>query len=518
MKDFKITHQQALIAAILALGVCARVWEFGELPPGLNQDEASTGVDAFSLYRFGIDRNGVTFPVHFISWGSGQNALYAYVLIPFIALGGLTPFIVRLPMLLAGIATLPLVYCVAKRTWNEQFALISLLLLAISPWHIILSRWGLESNFLPFVFLLGYFCILKSATDNGWFIGGAALLGFCLYAYGTAYVAVPFFLACTIPILLWSKRVSIRTLVVALVVFAIVALPIGLFLFVNTFHLSDIHLGVITIPRLPSEPRYETLGATFSTNFVLTLARNARSTLYLLATQTDGLMWNTIEPYGYFYRLTLPLAIIGAVQLLRTRDTIQQPERWLLLSWLAASLIVGTLQPVNTNRLNIIFIPLLLCMAAPLTWLWQRSGRALAAAVAVLLVCFVLFTRDYHGSKYRKEADRYFFSGVLAAVDFARHAGNGRNPICISGSVDMPYVFALFVEQVSPSQYLSTVSYVDPHASFRQVRTLGRYSFGQYCIREPRTIYVLGDGQLTPPIVGGSTTTFGNYKVYVPAP
>src|SRR5271157_1877248 len=143
---------------ILAFGIFARVWGFGKLPPGLNADEASIGVDAFSLLHYGIDRNGISFPVNFISWGSGQNALYGYLLIPFIAMGGLTPFIVRLPMLITGILTLPLVFFVAKRMLGNRYGLVAMFLVSISPWHIILSRWGLESNLLPFTFLLGFAC------------------------------------------------------------------------------------------------------------------------------------------------------------------------------------------------------------------------------------------------------------------------------------------------------------------------------------------------------------------------
>ena len=84
-----IHHNQLhilLFVMILIIGVFARTWEFRSLPPGLNQDEASSGVDAFDLLHYGVDRNGVSFPVLFISWGSGQNALYAYSLIPSIAL------------------------------------------------------------------------------------------------------------------------------------------------------------------------------------------------------------------------------------------------------------------------------------------------------------------------------------------------------------------------------------------------------------------------------------------------
>jgi hypothetical protein len=68
-------HNHILFIFILALGIFARVWGFGRLPPGLNADEASIGIDAFNLLHYGIDRNGISFPVQFISWESGQNAL-----------------------------------------------------------------------------------------------------------------------------------------------------------------------------------------------------------------------------------------------------------------------------------------------------------------------------------------------------------------------------------------------------------------------------------------------------------
>src|SRR5512138_1804117 len=77
----------------IALGVVARIVGFGGTPPGLNQDEASIGYESWSLLNYGIDRNGVHWPVHLVSWGSGQNALYAYLAMPFVAFG-LTPLTV----------------------------------------------------------------------------------------------------------------------------------------------------------------------------------------------------------------------------------------------------------------------------------------------------------------------------------------------------------------------------------------------------------------------------------------
>ena len=173
----KINRCQILFCLILLLGILIRVWSFPANPPGLNVDEAITGVDAYDLLHYGVDSNGVSFPVHAISYGSGQNTPYIYLLAPFLALGGLSIFTLRLPMLLLGIATLPMVFYAGRRIINQTFGLIAMFFIAVSPWHIMISRWGLESNTLPFIFLAAFIFLLKSESSNRWFILASFLLG-----------------------------------------------------------------------------------------------------------------------------------------------------------------------------------------------------------------------------------------------------------------------------------------------------------------------------------------------------
>lgn len=518
ISSIRITPFHLLFLLIILLGFFARTWEFGSLPPGLNQDEASIGVEAFNLVHYGVDRHGVSYPVHFISWGSGQNALYAYLMIPFIVLNGLTPITVRFPMLVSGILALPLVYFVARRTMGEKYALLSMFFLAICPWHIVLSRWGLESNLLPFVFLLGYTCLLMSEAYNNWFIAANVFFALCLFTYGTAYAAVPVFLACAIPILLRWKKVSARNLVIGLVVFVVLSLPIGLFILVNTLELRGIQLGIFTIPNLLSEPRYVTESNVLSADLFFAMTRNLKTLFYLLGIQTDVFVWNSVDPYGYFYTFTFPLAIIGVVQLIWPRRSSNLPERMLLLSWLAASLTIGLLQPVNINRINLIFIPLILCMAIPLIWLGERQKVVLVFTICALLVGFAAFTRDYHGKDYRQEAGKVFFYGLLPALDFARQTGDPNSPICVTDTVNMPYIFALFSEQMNPADYLKDVIYRFPKGKDLQVQSFGRYTFDmQNCPTDRRTIYVLSRKE-GPPDTGidYKLSKFANYQVYMP--
>ncbi len=243
------THA-ALLLLVFMLGVGARTWEYRSMVSGLNQDEASAGVEATSLYRYGTDRNGVSFPVRFISWGSGQDALYAYILIPLIAARGLTPTIVRLPMLIFGILSLPLVYYVGRRLRGRSFGLLAMFLLAISPWHIIISRRAGDTNLFPFLFLLGIACLLTANIDNHWFVAACGVLGLSLYAYWTSYLIVPLFGLIAFPSLYMASRIRRNDLIAGSLLLAILAAPAALYTLINILGFPSIHLGPVTIPLL----------------------------------------------------------------------------------------------------------------------------------------------------------------------------------------------------------------------------------------------------------------------------
>lgn len=511
-----LNRHQLLFVLIIIIGVFARVWEFPSLPPNLDQDEASTAVDAFSLYAYGVDRNGIPFPVALVAWGSGMSALYAYILIPLIAMGGLTPFVVRLPMLLFGLISLPIMYAVARRTAGQRYGLIAMFLLAISPWHVMASRFGFEAHLLPFVFLVSFALLLKSSRENHWFIPAAAMFALSLYSYAPALAAVPLFLAGAIPVLLYTGRVKPRTLLLGLLVFAIIAAPMGLFILVNTRDLETIRLGFLTIPRLPSQPRFESQAALFNESVLQSLKLNARQLASLLWHQTDHLPRNVVDPYGYFYTYTLPVAVVGGLLVIPFRKLRSSPERLLVLCWLVAASCLGLLQSANINRINLIFIPLLLCTAMSLEWLARRSKGILTLVICSLLVGFALFTRDYHGDRYWKLAGGPFYDGLLPALEFARQVGD--NPICVTDEVYMPYIYVLFIEKMDPAGYLATINYLDPRSENRLVRRLGRYRFGQRnCTNHSDgTVYVLDVPEPLPFAELYRSWDFSNYRVYVP--
>jgi len=523
MKFFiRIIKNQWLFLIILAVGIFARIWDFGNIPPGLNPDEASIGVEAYYLYKFGMDRNGISYPVHLISWGSGQNALYAYILIPFIAVRGLNVETIRLPMLLSGILSLPLMYYVGKQLFGIKYALVAMFFMAISPWHIVNTRWAVESNILPFIFLAG-FAFFLAARDRGmWFIPASVCFAISLYAYGTTYVAIPVFMALSIPAVIYFKRIEIKYIISGLLLFVILALPIILFVTINIFKLDTINIGIMTIPRLPVEARYESLAVVFEKSPLNTIANNSIIMFKLLWNQEDDFSWNFVEPFGYFYKLTFPLVAIGFFFLISSLKNVKENifECWLLFSWIISSISIGIIHPVNLTRINLIFIPILFCAALCLTEFNKHIKYVMPATLVILFIAFAFFTIAYHGPTYQKRADEVFNAGIIPAIEYANR--NSNSLICITEQTRFAYIYVLFVNKFNPSEYLDRIEWLLPEHHpldpARTPRALGLYRFRiSDCAEDPNAVFVLKLKETPPNLeIKYKIRKFIKYQVYLP--
>jgi hypothetical protein len=503
-----------LVLLAFIIGFILRIWDFGNLPPGLMQDEASIGVEAASLYHYGMDRNGESFPVHFIAWGSGQNALYAYFLIPFVP-WGLSPLVIRLPMLIAGLFTMGIVYGIAKKVFSPSIALLSLFLIAISPWHISISRWALESNLFPFMFSLAFLCLVSVDRHPFYFLPAMGLLALSLYAYGTAYFFVPLFIF--IAALFWLKKPNLTKSIffLGIGIFILLSFPIFLFVLVNAFGWNEIHLGALTIPRMISDPRIiEMTGILSGANkwYYYDLLTTAK----ILFLQTDDLIYNFIPPYGFLFPGAILFSLMGAGLVAEKFWKERSFGPWAFGAWLFLAFLLGILIPPTVHRINIIFIPLILCAAVALDWILRDKKILVAPIVLGLAAYAILFWREYSGSEFRQKIGWEFNDGLIPAIQYAKEIPAA--PICLTNEMSMPYIYVQLADFRNPMEYLVTMKYLDPVAKYRVVQKMGRYSFGiQNCVMNPQTIYILKSDQ-TLPVEENlfSTETFGNYVVYIP--
>ena len=97
------------ITLILLLAFLLRFWQINKIP-SLNPDEAALGYNAYSLIRTGKDEHGVSWPLHFKSFGDYKPGGYVYLAIPFVKVLGLSPLAVRLPNLIFSVLTVYVLY------------------------------------------------------------------------------------------------------------------------------------------------------------------------------------------------------------------------------------------------------------------------------------------------------------------------------------------------------------------------------------------------------------------------
>ena len=460
-------YAQLLFWVVLILGLLLRAYKVAEIPYGLNQDEASMGYDAWSILHYGIDRNGTQLPVHMISWGSGQNALYAYLSMPFIALFGLTPLSIRLVSVLLGSLTLPAVYFLLKPFTSRRTALIGMGLLAIAPWHILLCRWGLEANILPALFTFAVLFLTKARKNPNYFILSSALFALALYSYGPSYCVIPVFFCAAFFVLWFKEKLDRRKLLIGGGAFVLLALPVGLFLLTNLFGLGDISIGPFTAPELTGQAR---LSTALGEGSLLAGFGNFVDNVLL---QRDWTSWNTLQPYGVYYLISFPFTVLGLVRIWRKRT----PLTYILSGWLASSLLLFVLMnSTNINRVNIIFIPLILLAAIGLDDVMGRSRKKAAVLILVYALFFSCFLSDYV-DQYAGKPHQAFYPDFGEAIQKAVEVADPEATIYLTGEVNMPYIFTLFYTRTPPREFLETRVVPRYDVEFQSVTAFGRYVF-----------------------------------------
>ena len=71
--NFRLKPSHLLFALILLLGFFARTWEFGSLPPGLNQDEALIGGKLSNWFIMVLI--GMAYRIRYISFRGGVGGM-----------------------------------------------------------------------------------------------------------------------------------------------------------------------------------------------------------------------------------------------------------------------------------------------------------------------------------------------------------------------------------------------------------------------------------------------------------
>lgn len=193
--------QKLLFVGVIILAVFFRYYLIGEMPGGLFPDEAANGLDINSMQQGDL--------APFYERGNGREALFFYFLWASVEVFGKGPWQHHIVSSLVGLLAVIFCFLATKKIFSIHAknkedhqkaywtALVASFLMAISTWHIVLSRTAFRANLIPlfigmvFYFLLSSYLAPDEKKRRWWaFAGGAAFaLGF--YSYIAYRIIVP---------------------------------------------------------------------------------------------------------------------------------------------------------------------------------------------------------------------------------------------------------------------------------------------------------------------------------------
>lgn len=460
---------------VFLFGFFVRTIGIQYFPIGLNTDEASSGYEAYAISNYGIDRNGNFLPVFLVSWGSGQNALYSYLIIPFVKVLGLNIISTRLPMAIIGCISLVIWYLLLRDIKDKKFALIGLAFLCICPWHIMKSRWGLESNVFPDIVLWAVYLLmryLKTKEKSQLFIS-SVILGISGYAYGTAYFFLPIFCLIVFVYLLYKKEISIKDVFICLGIIFIIALPIMLCVLINTFDLTQINLPFLTIPKMPIN-RYEEQTILFSGNVILNSFRNIKKSILLIFLQNDELSWNSIKGIGMYYVISIPFIVMGIIFSFKNSRLKKDKYNIINIWFVSAFLLLLVLDDANINRINIIIFPVIYYIINGLEILVQYDNKIVNMTLITLyIINFVIFANAY--IKIEESQSEVFINNMSEVIEYVDALDVDK--VYFQYDIKEPYIYVLYYTKYNPHKFINTVQYFPENKEFDRVKSFGKYNF-----------------------------------------
>lgn len=473
-----------LIMAML-VGALLRLIGLDTLPPGLQQDEAMNGLDAYSLGLTGRDHFGHLLPIVGLeSFGDWVSPLLTFLSAPVIGLVGPRVDVLRGVAAIVGLLAIPALYwCGLVLFGRYDIAVVAAWVLALEPAHVHLSRFAIPPvtvvTFVPLCIAATVAAIRKGHPAP--LMAAGAVAGLTVLGYPTMKLYVPLLLA-TIMAIEWRqvRAAPIRGLFAGAVVFALVAGPNLLFSIVDPTGRTRLS-QVSTFGSNGGGPLDGIAGylAYFTPEF-------------LFATG-DGDTTHGSPLFGLFLWALLPLLLQGFVWLLARvrREDIATRRRGarILLAVLFLAPLPGALTVPSPHMLRgapLLPLGLLLC-AAGLASLFdaytlRRQRRAGEGAWIVVLIVVLLVAPLVEGGVRLRE---YFTSyPAVSAVGFS--AGIGETVAWVMpravryDEIWLPfsYNYLLFYGAISPTEVQRTLVVRRTPGRFNTIAAYGPYRFG----------------------------------------
>jgi len=442
-------------AAILL--VALRLTALGTAPPGLYQDEAAIGYNAWGVAHSGLDEHGTALPLFFESFGDFKSPVYFYLLAPLTWILPLTAGLVRLPAALCGLGVCALITATAHRIsgGNRPLTLLALITAGLMPWLFLESRVGFEVVTLTLSLTATLWCLARAENGDGrrWFGAAGVALAVAIYAYPTGRLLVALLVPALCLAHLWRRRAPATEAGAAgrgwwLAIIPPLAGYAGLWAWAMR-HPGALTARFETLSILADHPAPLTAVTRFAGNYLSHLG------IPFLLVRGDANLRHSTGAGGLLLAAMVPALMAGALACWRRR---QEPLpafvlMGLLLAPIPASL-TGEGIPHALRSAPMIPFLLVLCnygWQTLLPWL-SRGSHWRTALLAIAAVQVTLYQADLHLT-YPDRAATAFDVGLDEAIVAAQRLSNG-HMVFLSTNLGQPYAHALFSLRPLPGRDL----------------------------------------------------------------
>jgi hypothetical protein len=176
--------QVAAFVLILGLAIFLRTYRFYSIPPGIYVDETNGSLDALRILE------GESVSPFATGWYGTPNG-YIYYMAGMFKWLGANWMSLKLVSLIPAILSVAAIYFLGRLVFGPTAGLMAMLFLAVSRWHLSMSRWGWNETAPPLFQILATFFLIRGLRDRRAFdyaLSGL-LMGLSIYTYLSARLA-----------------------------------------------------------------------------------------------------------------------------------------------------------------------------------------------------------------------------------------------------------------------------------------------------------------------------------------